>query len=258
MGSAGVAVRLAVLAAVVAAWTQMRTSDLRLAGSHVRQSEAPVGRAPGLGTWSMQFDGWRIEVDGVVGQPLDEDGDHASTVSASPYDHLMAKYAEAVGLDWRLVSAMVYEESRFQPDVEGPAGAYGLMQVRGLAAQDVGEDNYRAPEANIRAGVLYLKRLDEMFKRAQGVNRLALTLAAYNMGPAHVLDAQQLARRFGYDPHVWAGSMAVMVRLLEEPQIFEELLHGYAQGERVVAYVDRVLSRFAAYRRLLPVIPPAG
>ena len=74
----------------------------------------------------------------------------------------------------------------------------------------------------MRTGVRYLQRLEREYATAPERDRLALMLAAYNMGIGHVRDAQALARRFGYDPMRWDGSMDVMVSLLEEPQVASE------------------------------------
>jgi membrane-bound lytic murein transglycosylase F len=120
------------------------------------------------------------------------------------------------------------------------------MQVRPVAAREVGEVRYREPEANLRAGTRYLKHLEDLFRPARGRDRLALMLAAYNMGPAHVFDAQELAQWLGYDPFVWDGSMDQVIQLLELPRVYRELPNGYAQGRQVVAYVDRILERLAA------------
>src|SRR6185436_21099306 len=97
----------------------------------------------------------------------------------------------------------------------------------------------------------YLKRLDEMFANIDGRDRLAIVLAAYNMGPAHVWDAQALATRYGYNPRAWDGSMAAILPLLEDPRFFTDLPAGFAQGRSTVAYVERVLKRFDGYRRSL-------
>ena len=98
---------------------------------------------------------------------------------------------------------------------------------------------FQEPEANVRTGVRYLQRLVREYAAAPERDRQALMLAAYNMGLGHVRDAQGLARRFGYDPLRWDGAMEVMVSLLEEPQVADEMRHGYAQGRSVVGYVDR-------------------
>jgi hypothetical protein len=218
---------------------------------------APVPHAVRPGHWSVVVDGWYIELDGVAGVHSAAP-DTAATVPSllSPYDQLIGKYAEEAGLDWRFVAAVIYEESHFEPDSVSDAGAVGLMQVRPIAAREVGELNFQEPEANIRAGVHYLQRLEREYESAGDRHRQALMLAAYNMGIAHVQDAQALARRFGYDPLRWDGAMDVMVSLLEEPQVYANLPNGFARGRSVVDYVDRVLRRYAAYRRDLPALPP--
>jgi membrane-bound lytic murein transglycosylase F len=119
------------------------------------------------------------------------------------------------------------------------------MQVRDIAAREVDAEAYFSPEANVRTGVRYLERLADMFRAASGRDRLALMLAAYNMGPAHVGDAQELARRFGYSPLRWDDSMDLVLPLLEQPAFYEGLPNGYAQGRATVGYVNRVLDRYA-------------
>lgn len=205
----------------------------------------------------MIVDGWYIELDQVAKLRAPElDPERLEKPLLSPYDKLIAKYAEAAAIDWRLIAAIIYEESRFVADSVSDAGAYGLMQVMPVAAREMGESEYREPEANIRTGVRYLQRLQREYGMARDRDRLALALAAYNMGIGHVQDAQALARRFGYDPLRWDGAMDVMISLLEEPQVYDALPSGFAQGRAVVDYVDRVLRRFAAYRRDLPAVPP--
>lgn len=206
----------------------------------------------------MNVDGWTIELDAVASQAIPVVEPQLRPPVLSPYDEMIARHAEAAGLDWRLVSAVIYEESRFDPDALSEAGAMGLMQVMPAAAADVGAVRFHEPEENVRAGVRYLQRLAREYGPARERDRLALMLAAYNMGMGHVRDAQKLATRFGYHPFDWDGAMDVMVSLLEEPQVFPQLTHGYAQGRSVVAYVDRVLSRYASYRRTLPAVPPSS
>jgi soluble lytic murein transglycosylase-like protein len=223
---------------------------------------APRDRPPGH--WSVVVDGWHIELDQVAAQhALAPDPEIAAEPAVpsllSPYDQLIGRYADEVGLDWRFVAAVIYEESRFQPDSVSDAGAYGLMQVRPVAAREVGEVSFREPEANIRAGVHYLQRLEREYAGAvRDRDRQALMLAAYNMGLAHVQDAQALAQRFGYDALRWDGAMDVMVSLLEEPRVYERVSAGFAQGRSVVDYVDRVLRRYAMYRQQLPPVAPGG
>ena len=78
-------------------------------------------------------DGWYIERDQVAARHLPAlDVAPVEPPLLSPYDGLIGKYAAAAGIDWRLIAAIIYEESRFAPNSVSDAGAYGLMQVRYL------------------------------------------------------------------------------------------------------------------------------
>lgn len=216
--------------------------------------------APNPERVALQVDGWVIEVDAVAAAVVPTGRSAARppvVVSSVPrpaavlsrYDDLIHWHASSHGLDWRLVTALIQEESGFRESAVSSKGAIGLMQVRPIAAEDVGETAYSAPSDNIRTGIRYLKRLDSMLApSAVGRDRLALVLAAYNMGPAHLQDAQMLARTFGYDPHRWENAMALMLPLLEDERFHRRVPSGYAQGARTVTYVERILNRYDRFR----------
>lgn len=221
----------------------------------------PATYSPNPERVALQVNGWIIEVDGVkveapdrgVAQPASPQpvvvrpARPASMLSR--YDQLIKWHAQSHGLDWRLVAALIQEESGFKPEAVSSKGAIGLMQVRPIAAQDVGESEFSAPSDNIRTGVRYLKRLETMFApAAEGRDRLALVLAAYNVGPAHVQDAQFLARHYGFDPYRWDNSMARILPLLEDPAFYSRAPAGYAQGRAGVTYAERILNRYDRYR----------
>ncbi|MBI3796859.1 MAG: transglycosylase SLT domain-containing protein [Deltaproteobacteria bacterium] len=179
----------------------------------------------------------------------------------SRYDHLIARRAEEAGFDWRLVAALIFEESRFDNQRVSEAGAYGLMQITPMAAQGMGVKNYTAPRGNITAGVKYLQTLARQFPYGQPDDRLALILAGYFLGAGHVEDAQRLARVLGYDPHCWEESMELVLPLLEDPAHYTQTLYGSAPGSRAVHYVNAIQKRYALYsqyvtRALTAVTPP--
>jgi membrane-bound lytic murein transglycosylase MltF len=167
----------------------------------------------------------------------------------SRYAGVIAKYADAAGLDWRLVAAVIFEESNFEENAVSSAGALGLMQLMPAASVEVGIPNVSGPESNIRAGVRYLQRLAEQFPEARASDRLALVLASYLIGPAHVFDAQGLARDRGLNPQTWHGGLEPVLPLLEDPQIRTRA--GFAHGRLAVDYVNRILERYETYRRHL-------
>lgn len=178
-----------------------------------------------------------------------KEGTLAATKRISRYDHLIAQHAEEAGFDWRVVAALIFEESRFDHNRVSRAGAYGLMQVMPFTARLVGTKNYQEPRDNIEAGVKYLRSLYRNFPYGRPEERLALTLASYVIGPGHVEDAQRMARVLGYDPHCWLDSMALILPLLENPQYHKKSLFGYAQGREAVRYVNAILKRSSLYSR---------
>jgi soluble lytic murein transglycosylase-like protein len=220
--------------------------------------EAPAPAPPERHAWALRTGGWYIRVDGTeIAIPTFAEQTAAPpraslAVSLSPFDQLIVYHAAVEGFDWRLIAAVIFEESRFNPSSRSDKGAYGLMQVRPIAAEAVGAESFKAPDDNVRTGVRYLRQLDEMFHDARGADRLGLVLAAYNVGPGHVRDAQLLARTFGYDQNRWRDGIDLMLPLLEEPAIYEQLPNGFAHGSDTVAYVERTLQRYQRYKREMP------
>ena len=92
----------------------------------------------------------------------------------------------------------MYQESHFDPNTKSWAGARGLMQVMPATGREFGASNLYNPSENMRAGTAFLKRLQAMWEQIpDSLDRLKFTLASYNAGPGHVMDAQRLARKLG-------------------------------------------------------------
>lgn len=176
------------------------------------------------------------------------------------YDRLIARHAEEAGFDWRFVAAVIFEESRFDHDRVSGAGAYGLMQIMPIAAQDIGVKDYSQPASNIEAGIKYLEVLARQFPQGHLEDRLALVLASYVMGVGHVEDARQLARSLGYDPDCWTDSMERVLPLLEKPKYYTKTQYGAAKGREAVRYVNAIRKRYSLYSqyvsRELPGVRP--
>jgi soluble lytic murein transglycosylase-like protein len=237
-------------------------------GPNLRSSNPPVtphaiserGADNRDGRWVVRVDGWTLELDRVHRgylQDLEEalaalqepDPVGGEGPKAIPYLDVIASTATSEGIDWRLIVALIAVESAFNPTSESPAGAYGLMQVRPIAARDVDMDDFHTPAANVRAGVRYLRRLLSMFPAADPHQQIALALAAYNMGPAHLSDAQILATRYGLNPRRWYDGIELVLPLLEQPAIYRTLPNGYAQGRSVLRYVQKVLGGYERLRQ---------
>ena len=201
--------------------------------------------------WSLRADGWYIQVDRPTVELVRTSPAELRFTpekKISQYDSLVAKHARAHGLDWRLISALIYEESRFKPDSRSRRGAYGLMQVMPIAAEAVGSERFESPDDNIRTGVSYLKHLLDRYRAAPSGDRLRLALAAYNMGPGHLQDAQTLAEQLNKNPLLWRENLEITIPMLETPDDYHGLKYGYAQGSQTVRYVERIMERYQYYR----------
>lgn len=171
------------------------------------------------------------------------------TNTVSPYDDLFRKYAKELRWDWRMVAAVVYQESKFAISSRSSRGAQGLMQVMPQTGRYYNIDNLLDPEQNIIAGTSHLKRLQNMFRK-YGIEQnelIKFTLAAYNAGEGRIMDCRNLAAAKGLDNKSWDDITKVIPMMREESILEEESVKlGKFQGHETIAYIDSVLSHYAA------------
>ena len=179
----------------------------------------------------------------------------------SIYDDQFKKAAAHVGWDWRLIAAQCYQESGFDANAVSWAGACGLMQLMPATAESVGlsADKIYSPNENIAAGARYLKRLAANLSDIQSAaERIKFTLACYNAGPGHIVDARALARKHGRNDAVW-DNVAPYVLGLSQPRFYRDpvVRHGYMIGAETVNYVASVVSRWQSYGGVVSSASPA-
>lgn len=172
----------------------------------------------------------------------------ATSNGLSPFDDITRKYAEQYGFDWRLITAQMYQESRFDPQARSFAGASGLLQVMPRTAKFMGFAKVQEPEVGIHAGIKYLDWVRNRFDPELPFNeRMWFTLAAYNAGHGHVEDARRLARQQGMDGDRWFDNSEKAMLLLSKKQYAGKARHGYVRGTEPVAYVRDIRERYRAY-----------
>jgi len=174
----------------------------------------------------------------------------------SPYDHLFRDAARDSGLDWRLLAALSFQESRFDPVAVSWAGAYGLMQLRPRTA-GVSAEKLAEPELNVPLGAQHLRMLYDLYDGIAEPDRMRFALAAYNCGQGHLSDARTLSRLLGHDPDVWEGSVREALLLLRHPNYHRTVRYGYVRGNETVGYVREVEQRFALLKRMATKSRPA-
>ena len=172
----------------------------------------------------------------------------------SPFDDLLKKESQRLGWDWRLLAALVFAESQFDPEAESDMGAYGLMQIIPETAEHFHVSDYFQPDSNIYAGVSYLQYLDKYLTSyvPDSTERVKFVLASYNAGPGHILDAIRLARKYGKDPQRWENQVDYYLLHKNEPQYYQDPLskNGYCNGPQAYHYVLRVLENYNNYKNI--------
>lgn len=183
-----------------------------------------------------------------IRQHVEQRADRGADGTLSPYDEWVRRYSAQYGRDWRLVTAQMYQESRFDPQAKSWVGALGLMQVMPKTAKELGLEDLRDPETGIHAGVKYLDWLARRFEPDLDVGeRTWFTLAAYNAGIGHVRDARKLAKQKGWNPDQWFDNVERAMLLLAKKEYAKQARHGFVRGEEPVNYVRAIRDRFRAY-----------
>ncbi len=179
-----------------------------------------------------------------------ERSDKAGVIS--PYDALLRRHAKDFDLDWRLLAAQMYQESRFDPEAKSWVGALGLMQIMPATGKELGVADLRKPEDSVRGGAKYMRKLVDRFdKTLPFKDRYRFALASYNAGPGHVDDARRLAAQLKLDPDRWFGQVEKAMLKLEEPRYARKARYGFCRGREPVGYVSKIQTRFEAYSKLV-------
>jgi len=126
---------------------------------------------------------------------------------------LFKKYGEQYSLDWVLLAAQAYQESRLNQQARSRAGAVGIMQLMPATARPLGVGDITQVESNIHAGAKYSRQLRDDYFSDEGIseiNKGLFTVAAYNAGPTRIEKLRRLAAERGLDPDVWFGNVEVV------------------------------------------------
>ena len=169
--------------------------------------------------------------------------------STSHYDAVLKKASERYGFDWRLISSIIYQESRFIPDLVGFGGSYGVMQMRPVTCERYGITDSSTVEEQIWAGAKYISFLCNIFRdKVDTADLYYFVAGAYNSGPGHILDAMALCEKYGEDPTRWATTAEYLIRKSHKEYYRDEVVKcGYYPGKHTVNYVDQVMTRYNGF-----------
>ncbi|MDD6210789.1 MAG: transporter substrate-binding domain-containing protein [Bacteroidales bacterium] len=189
-----------------------------------------------------------IELENFSGQELLGGG------KISPFDSLFMHYGKKENIDWRLLAALSFQESGFNPNIVAWSGAEGLMGILPQTADKLKfpAEERRTAEGSIRTGASYLNMLRKAFSTVPDpLQRLKFIVGSYNAGIGHVQDAQALAKKYGKDPKVWDDNVEEYIRLKSLPEYYNDSVtkNGYLRGNETYNYVRNIFDRWDRYKK---------
>lgn len=180
----------------------------------------------------------------------------------SKYDDQIKKAAKALEWDWRLLAALIYRESKFDPKIKSWAGAMGLMQVMPATGKQYGITELFDPESNILAGEKHLEWITRYFEKEipEKADRIPFIVASYNVGLGHIIDARNLTEKYGRNKNLWFDNVDYYVLMKAKPKYYNDpvVKYGYCRGEEPVKYVEAIRTIFKDYINLYKPDPGTG
>ncbi len=203
-------------------------------------------------TSAVFFD--KIRSNGILSRLMDRYYGHTNRIQAVDSEAILEKMQTVLpklrayfheaqqlsGIDWRVLAAMGYQESHWDPLATSPTGVRGLMMLTEDTADRMKVKNRLDAKESILGGARYFALMrDTIPARIQEPDRTWLALAAYNQGYGHLEDARILAKRLNLNPDAWLDVKKAYLKL-REPEIYESLKHGAARGEEAVQFVENI------------------
>jgi membrane-bound lytic murein transglycosylase F len=222
----------------------------------------PLGGDPALAERAKEFF-LRITYDGTLRQMLDRYYGHVQRLGPLDFANFLERRLavlpryrpmfkeaqELTGIDWRLLAALGFQESHWDPLAVSPTGVRGLMMLTSETADRMRVTDRLEPRQNILAGAQYLLELkDTLPVRIREPDRTWLALAAYNVGYGHLEDGRVLAQRRGLNPDLWMNVRQVLP-LLSRYEYYSTVKYGFCRGGEAVVLTENIRSYYDILRR---------
>jgi membrane-bound lytic murein transglycosylase MltF len=150
------------------------------------------------------------------------------------------KYGDKYDVDWLLMAAQGYQESQLNQAVRSPVGAIGVMQVMPATGKELGVGDITEAEANIHAGVKYMRWMIDKYYGNEPMTKLDKVLfafASYNAGAGRISQLRKEAAKRGLDPNVWFHNV--------------EYVAAEKIGAETVTYVSNIYKYYIAYNLIM-------
>lgn len=153
---------------------------------------------------------------------------------------IFRKYGEQYNVDWLLMAAQGYQESRLDQTVRSKSGAIGVMQVLPATGKELKVGDIRLLDPNINAGIKYIRFMRDRYFAGEpmtDLNKMLFTFASYNAGPAKIARLRKEAAANGFDPNIWFNNVERIVQL--------------RIGNETVQYVSNIFKYYVAYQLIM-------
>lgn len=189
--------------------------------------------------------------------------DRYTYVFLNKYGSQLKILCYSYGVDWRLALAVLRTESNFDTEAVSDRGAFGLMQLMpetGIHLASLNDvQDVADPVSNMKLGIIHLRNLLRQFPNAEGQDRVALGIAAYNCGLSRIQDAQTIASYLGDNPYSWTSIRASLQLLSRRYYLLHR--HIWLSGKpssgyfgdysETENYVENVLHYYNIYKNAL-------
>jgi membrane-bound lytic murein transglycosylase MltF len=161
------------------------------------------------------------------------------------YQQSFIKYGNQYNIDWVMLTALAYQESKLNQNVKSTHGAVGVMQIKPSTAADKNiniKGVKKSSDNNIHAATKYLAFLRSRYFSDPGIDpieQLAFTLAAYNAGPAKIVKMRKKAKQLGKNPNKWFFNVEYATRR-------------FASSEPV-HYVANIMKYYLTFKSIIEV-----
>ena len=175
--------------------------------------------------------------------------------SISGYDAVFKRASDKSGWDWRLIAALAYQESKFNPNALSFGGAYGMMQFMPNTGPTYGVFPDSPPEVQIMGGGRKLAADEKHWKEIpDDFQRKKFSMASYNAGRGHIMDAQRLAKKHGLNHLVWDDNVEKMILNLSKQEYYQDevVRHGMMRSRTTYNYVREVTERYHEWAAIYP------
>lgn len=169
----------------------------------------------------------------------------------SSYDETIKRYCKSYAIDWRFVSSIIFQETKFNTDIEGFGGSFGIMQIMPSTADYYGITAESSVEEQLKVGVKHIASLYNRYKKVSNIDeRYYVTAAAYNAGSGHVQDAIALSSKYEKDSVYTWQNISKYLALKSHKDYYNDpaVRCGYYPGKHAISYANQVMDRYHAYK----------